>query len=137
MSDLKKRQFDEMVSFFNQKVAEMNIARKYKMELLGMITAIALEHDRELPKWIPFTTREPTEEEHELYPDWTNVLDCPLPEDGDDVLLTDGKYVWEDTFNNDEGCYFDRVDIEDWEKHAWMPMPKPPYRGEDESNNGA
>jgi len=47
MSDLKKRQFDEMVSHFNLKVSEMNIARKYKMELLGMITAIQMEHDAE------------------------------------------------------------------------------------------
>ena len=48
--ELKKRNFDEMVSLFNQKVADMNIARKYKMELLGMITAIEMEHDAKVSK---------------------------------------------------------------------------------------
>jgi len=48
MSDLKKRQFGEMVTFFNRKVSEMDIPRKYKLELLGMITAIEVEHDMEM-----------------------------------------------------------------------------------------
>ena len=54
---MKKRTFDEMISYFNRKVAEMEIDRKYKMELLGMITAILQEHDSSVEpertgKWI-------------------------------------------------------------------------------------
>ena len=44
---MKKRDFGEMVAYFNSRVADMDIAQKYKMELLGMITAIQMEHDAE------------------------------------------------------------------------------------------
>ena len=37
-----------MVSYFNQTVADMDIDRKYKMELLGMITAIGIACEKEL-----------------------------------------------------------------------------------------
>lgn len=37
-----------MVSYFNQTVADMDIDRKYKMELLGMITAILQRHDEDM-----------------------------------------------------------------------------------------
>lgn len=37
-----------MVSYFNQTVADMDIDRKYKMELLGMITAILQRHDEDV-----------------------------------------------------------------------------------------
>ena len=33
---MKKRDFGEMVIYFCQKISEMNISNKYKMELLGM-----------------------------------------------------------------------------------------------------
>lgn len=44
---MRKRNFSEMISYFNKKVSEMEIDTKYKMELLGMITAIVMEHDKE------------------------------------------------------------------------------------------
>lgn len=53
---MKKRNFAEMISYFNQTVADMDIDRKYKMEILGMITAIAFEHEhgeRKMGKWTP------------------------------------------------------------------------------------
>lgn len=129
---MEKRQFGEMIAYFNRKVSEMDIAQKYKMELLGMITAIEIQHDMDMPKWIPFTTRELTEEEREENPEWDWVFDCPLPADGETVLLTNGKYVWEDMFCCDDGCYFDKADdIEDFDGYAWMKMPEP-YRGENE-----
>ena len=42
---MKKRTFDEMISHFNIAVSEMQITQKQKMELLGMITAIAMKHN--------------------------------------------------------------------------------------------
>ena len=45
---MQKRKFDEMISYFNRKVSDMEIDRKYKMELLAMITAIGMAHEREL-----------------------------------------------------------------------------------------
>ena len=41
--ELKKRTMDEMITHFNDTVSEMNISRKDKMTLLGMITAIGYE----------------------------------------------------------------------------------------------
>ncbi len=106
MSDLKKRQFDEMVFFFNQKVAEMNIARKYKMELLGMITAIAIEHDELMPKWIPCSER---------LPDWDEHRD-------EMVLVCYGNgSIRFDACMNGEWVHGNPI--------AWMPLPEP-YRGD-------
>lgn len=45
---MQKRKIDELISHFNRKVADMDIDRKYKMELLGMITAIGIACEKEL-----------------------------------------------------------------------------------------
>ena len=45
---MQTRKFDELISYFNRKVAEMSIDTKYKMELLGMVTALGLAHEKEL-----------------------------------------------------------------------------------------
>ena len=45
---MQKRKFDELISHFNRKVADMSIDQKYKIELLGMISAIGFEHEKEL-----------------------------------------------------------------------------------------
>lgn len=52
---MQKRNMDEMISYFNRKVADMDIEQKYKMELLGMITAIGIKYEqseRKTGKWI-------------------------------------------------------------------------------------
>ena len=86
-----------------------------------------------MDKWIPLKTRPMTEEETEHYfeyidmriDDTYTILDCPLPEDGEDVLITVNGITWIDTFIRDEtdGCYFEGYDID--EVKAWMPLPKP------------
>ena len=45
---MQKRKFDELISHFNRKVSDMGIDQKYKMELLGMISAIGFAHEKEL-----------------------------------------------------------------------------------------
>lgn len=75
--------------------------------------------------WIPIKTRELTEEEKEEYPDCTFMYDCPLPEDGEEVLVT----TWAggvdlDTFCRDDGCYFENY-CDEGDVVAWMPKPKP------------
>lgn len=45
---MQKRKIDELISHFNRKVADMDIDREYKMELLGMITAIGIACEKEL-----------------------------------------------------------------------------------------
>lgn len=76
-------------------------------------------------EWIPFTRRPMTEEEQKDYPNCTFILDCVLPDDGDEILVSNGRFVWMDTFCNDiDGCYLDSGDDID-EDMAWMPLPKP------------
>lgn len=56
---MRKRNFDEMISYFNRTVADMDIDQKYKMVLLGIIAAIGLEHEtsaqpeRKKGEWLP------------------------------------------------------------------------------------
>ena len=79
-------------------------------------------------KWIPLTERPMTEEEREEY-EGIMILNCPLPKDGEEVLVSYGDYVCIDTFHDDDGCYFEDVEIDDVE--AWMPKPLP-YKAESE-----
>ena len=85
--------------------------------------------------WIPIKTIEMTEDEKKEYKikfggDADECYACPLPEDGQKVLITT---MWDsvliDTFCEDDGvCYFDNydgfVDIK-----AWRPLPEP-YKAE-------
>ena len=52
---MQKRNMDEMISYFNRKVADMDIELKYKMELLCMVTAFRIEYElqkQKTGKWI-------------------------------------------------------------------------------------
>ena len=83
-------------------------------------------------KWIPLKTRQMTEEEKEHYFEYTDmriddtytILDCPLPDDGQEVLISWCGLVRVDTFVQDNnGCYFEGIDIDDVD--AWQPLPQP------------
>ena len=105
----------------------------------AMMMAIKALSSSEKPnKWIPITSRPMTEEEKEDFAertgydekDFDDILSCPLPEDGETVLITDRLgNVEVDTFINDcDGCYFEcNCDMEDVK--AWMPLPEP-YKAE-------
>lgn len=114
---MKKRDFGEMVTFFNRKVSEMDIAQKYKMELLGMITAIEMKHDELMPKWTP-------------------VIEA-LPEEDEEVLVTvrfDGTQdvkpsVYVETASQIGGewtSYSDEWKVAPRRHHviAWIPLPE-------------
>lgn len=74
--------------------------------------------------WIPIKTRPQTEEEKESYGDYDYMFDCPLPEEGVEVLVTlNSGEVAVDTFVRDGyGSYFEDY-YEDGEVIAWMPFP--------------
>ena len=84
-------------------------------------------------RWIPIKTRPMTEEEkEEIGHEYAYMYDCPLPDDAQDVMITDcyGN-VEVDTFYRDyEGCYFE-TNCDDGEVIAWMPLPQP-YKAESE-----
>lgn len=59
----------------------------------------------------------------------THILSDALPEDEQEILVTDGKKVWLDTFLIDGECYLDSgVEIVLDATH-WMPLPEPPGGG--------
>ena len=120
-----KRDFADMVIYFCQKVSEMDISQKHKMELLGMITAIEMKHDELVPKWTPVTEALPKNSGH----DW--VLG--------QIRETDSGYLWipkvmeyressDDWFEESIGWLKKNPDHA-FEVIAWMPLPEP-WRGE-------
>ena len=74
--------------------------------------------------WIPFTFRPPTEEEKEMHPDWNEICDSKIPEDGQEVLISYKGDVSADVFCDDDG-----ICLENWgaieESMAWKPLPAP------------
>lgn len=69
-------------------------------------------------EWIPFTLEE-------------NFLNCPLPEEDQEILVTDGRSVWTDTFCRDgDDCYLDGGYEFVAEVTAWQPKPEPPHFGD-------
>lgn len=75
-------------------------------------------------QWIEFT-----QEYDEDY--GMEIINCKCPDDEEEILVTDGKEVWLDTFINDGeiGCGLDnsnRVLVA--EVTHWMSLPKPPNR---------
>lgn len=89
-------------------------------------------------RWIPIKTRPLTEEEKEEYADLgygedsvNYMYDCPLPEDGEEVLITTRHgEVNADWFYRDDGCYFETY-CDEGDVKAWMPLPQP-YKSESE-----
>ena len=104
---MEKRDFTDMVIFFCQKVSEMDISQKHKMELLGMITAIEMKHDELVPKWIPVTEALPNDRQKVL---------C-VNKHGEMMV---GGYMTD--YGMTFPCYFEKP-------IAWMPLPEP-WRGE-------
>lgn len=78
-------------------------------------------------EWNKLAFRPLTEEEKEDYSnqEWTYIIDN-LPDLGEEVLVTDGKNVWIDSFFIDDCVYLSRTDnIEVDAVKAWMELPKP------------
>ena len=90
--------------------------------------------DRPKYKWIPIKWHYITDEEREEsgYPnDWVYYLDCEMPEDGQEILVTTKHgYVEKDVCYFDDGYSLDSG--WDWREDivAWMEMP-PVYQEED------
>lgn len=91
-----------------------------------------------MTRWIPVKWHIKTEvKEYEQYPEGVIMLDCPMPEEGEEVLITiKGKsgQVWVEkdiALKDEDGWYTDGgrewvVDI-----IAWMPIPEPYIESEE------
>ena len=78
-------------------------------------------------RWRPFVKLEPSDEIKAVHPDCCYVMEDP-PDDEQEILVSNGKVVWVDTFYNDGfGC---RLDSDhELDGCAWMPMPDPVWEG--------
>jgi len=83
---MKERSFDEMISYFNCRVADMDISQDYKMELLGMVTALGYKHEKTAQQWITCSNCARNADNGGLYPDGRTR--CPIQEHY--ALLKDG-----------------------------------------------
>ena len=96
-------------------------------------------------EWIPVKDRPMTTEERIKFAEHygieycdtadEKVLDCPMPEDGQEILVSTRWGVHTDVADNDiDGEGFISYGLEengDWEGiNAWMPLPKPYNKGE-------
>lgn len=99
-------------------------------DVLEMIEQLQddLEQDEKENGWIPIKYHQISEKEREeefLSKDIQYMLDCKMPDDEQEILVTNGETTWKDTcFIDSNGYYldggYDWIDIT-----AWRPLPEP------------
>lgn len=93
--------------------------KKIKMPLMDIIEKV-INLQPKIGEWKPFKFGFDKETGRE-------VPTSEIPDDGEEVLVTDGKHIWMDTFFNTGGlCYFDSNAVPGDEVTEWMPLPEPP-----------
>lgn len=105
---MKERSFDEMIAYFNRRVSEMNIAQDYKIELLGMVTALGYKHEKTAQQWTPCSERLPEENEPVL---------GTFKFQGGNACLTTERIVVNGEERWSASCGMTPI--------AWMPLPEP------------
>lgn len=92
--------------------------------IMGLIDKAPVIQPAE-PQWIPFLWRKTTKEDG-WDPEEFPLMACgELPENGQDILVTNGCHVWSDTFFDDNGLYLDSGNDLIEGVTAWMPLPEP------------
>ena len=87
-----------------------------------------LEQDEKENGWIPVKYHQISEKERaeeSISTDIQYMLDCKMPDDGQEILVTNGETTWQDTsFIDCDGYYldsnYDWIDIT-----AWQPLLEP------------
>ena len=120
---------------------ELERQTQYKAGLPGSALDIVnallsdLEQDEKKNGWIPVKYHQISEKEREeesisrdiicLHFKRYYMLDCKMPDDGQEILVTNGETTWQDTsFIDCDGYYLDSN--YDWiEITAWRPLPEP------------
>ena len=87
-----------------------------------------LEQDEKENGWIPVKYHQISEKEREEESILKNIqymLDCKMPDDGQEIFVTNGETTWQDTsFIDCDGYYLDSN--YDWiDVTAWRPLPEP------------
>lgn len=114
--------------------AEIEKKPQYKHGLPGSALDIVnsllddLEQDEKENGWIPVKYHQISEKEREEESILKNIqymLDCKMPDDGQEIFVTNGETTWQDTsFIDCDGYYLDSN--YDWiDVTAWRPLPEP------------
>mgnify|MGYP007084305125 CR=1 FL=1 len=137
MSRIRKR--------LEQYKQELKRQTQYKAGLPGSALDIVntllndLEEDEKENGWIPVKYHEISEREHNeecISKSIQYMIDCKMPDDEQDILVTDGKTVWEDTCYIDSDGYYLDSNYDWYDLTAWQPLPEPYKEGiEHETDN--
>ena len=105
-------------------------AKGYAHGVGNAIEIVKQEAEQYNGGWIPFVQREMTEDEKESFGDLNFMLDCQLPDEDEEILITykfkDELYVDVDTFMRDGSeCYLDSGRDFVTEAVAWRKKPQP------------
>ena len=81
-----------------------------------------IEEQPQVGGWIPVTYHTPKDKDEDML--YAYILDCPMPEEGQEILVSFNGIVDMDVCCYDEGWYLDNRG--DWtDVDAWMPLPEP------------
>lgn len=108
--------------------AEIEKKSRYKHGLPGSALDIVnsllddLEQDEKENGWIPVKYHQISEKERaeeSISTDIQYMLDCKMPDDGQEILVTNGETTWQDTsFIDSDGYYldsnYDWIEITAW-----------------------
>ena len=95
-------------------------AYEFGLKLIDYIEG--MEKQPQVGGWIPVTYHTPKDKDEDML--YAYILDCPMPEEGQEILVSFNGIVDMDVCCYDEGWYLDNRG--DWmDVDAWMPLPAP------------
>ena len=113
---------------YAKEIGEHHVDGVYVDALALAVKSLEDGKQRKQREWIPITMRPIEEDEKIDFPDATFMFDCPMPENGEEILITSKYGVEFDTCYNDDGYYLDSDRSWD-EVLAWMPLPEAYKKG--------
>lgn len=118
--------FKEYISEGYKEMKNLFFEEEYRT-LAEKITKAFLDDIDEQPtvnQWIPIVYHDTTDEDGIDKDKFTLVIDCPMPEDGQHILVCDDYHAWEDICYYDDGWELDSGNSFVGTVIAWMPMPE-------------
>lgn len=103
--------YDEMGDEMNMDIYD---GKAVELEVVMKI----IQKQPKADEWIPFTVDE------------EGILNCELPDEGNEILISGNDNVWEDIFMYDESGFYLDIWGGDLIGLAWQPLPEP-WKGEE------
>ena len=112
---------DELIDELCSDIEDESFGEVVNAEILEWLDAQPI-----VARWHKLIFRNLTPEEEKEYAnfDWSYMVEN-LPDYGEEVLVTDGKNVWIDSFDEDAYVYLSGTDSDLDDVIAWMEIPEP------------